>query len=127
MILIQHPNSSITEDDHATKKFVPVATTLNITNTVNNLNPNVGSNVVFTITVNNPSTNPYTATNTAVTASLPAGLTYVSYFSTLGTYNGSSGLWTIGNLVNGASATIKFTAKVISSKSAFIFGNRIFQ
>ncbi|MBK9209031.1 MAG: DUF11 domain-containing protein [Anaerolineales bacterium] len=66
---------------------------------MNNLNPNVGSNVVFTITVSNPSTSLSSASNVVVDALLPAGLTYVSYFSTLGTYNGSSGLWTIGNLV----------------------------
>ncbi len=73
-------NSSLSEDDDDTQKVYPLGTPLlNITNTVNNLNPNVGSNVVFTITVSNPSTSLSSATNVVVDALLPAGLTYVSY------------------------------------------------
>ena len=109
-------NSITTEDDYALQKATaPVATALNITNTVNNQNPNVGTNVVFTVTVNNPLTSLYSATNVQVAALLPLGLTYVSYSSTLGTYNGSSGMWTISSLAIGASATLNVTATVISS------------
>jgi len=117
------PGNSITEDDLAVAKIiVPVAPTLNITNAVNNSIPNVGTNVVFTITVINPITNPYTATNVGVAAAiLPPGLIYVSHAITAtpsipsSTYNSASGIWTIGTLANGASATLIVTAKVISS------------
>ncbi len=106
-------NNSTTEDDDDFKNVIPLGTPiLGITNTVNNPTPNVGSNVVFTITVNNPNT---AATGVAVTALLPAGLTYVSHSATLGTYVSASGIWTIGNLASGASATLNITARVTSS------------
>jgi uncharacterized repeat protein (TIGR01451 family) len=110
-------NSSITEDDDDSATVTPPTIAgLNITNTVNNPNPNVGTNVVFTITVNNPSASPYPATNVRVAALLPSGLTYVSYSSTSGTYNGISGNWTsISDLAIGASATLNVTARVVTS------------
>ncbi|MBC7879209.1 MAG: DUF11 domain-containing protein [Anaerolineales bacterium] len=107
-------NSSTTEDDDASVTVTPPGPilTLNITNVVNNPTPAIGSNVVFTITVNNPSTN---ATGVAVNALLPAGLTYVSHFTTTGAYVSGSGVWTIGNLAGGASATLNLTARVVTS------------
>lgn len=109
-------NGVTTEDDYALAKATTSgATTLNITNTVNNSNPNVGTNVVFTITVNNPSTNLYDATNVEVAALLPAGLNFISYSSSVGSYNSSSGIWTIGNFAINTSATLNITAKVITT------------
>lgn len=109
-------NGVTTEDDYALAKATTSgATTLNITNTVNNSNPTVGSNVVFTITVNNPSTNLYNATNVEVAALLPPGLNFISYSSSVGSYNNSSGVWTIGNLATNTSATLNVTARVTTS------------
>ena len=109
-------NGITTEDDYALAKATTSgATYLNITNSVNNSNPSVGSNVVFTITVNNISTNLYDATNVEVAALLPAGLTFISYSSSAGSYNSSSGVWTIGNLAINASAALYITARVTTS------------
>jgi len=109
-------NSVVTEDDYAVKKLeIPVASTLNITNTVNNPSPAVGTNIIFTIVVENPASSLSNATNVNVDAKLPTGLNYISYSSTSGTYNGSSGIWFIGDLNKNASATINITAKVITS------------
>ncbi|CAG1003558.1 hypothetical protein ANAEL_03163 [Anaerolineales bacterium] len=110
-------NGITTEDDFASAQVsTPGATTLNITNTVNNPNPSVGSNVVFTITVSNPSSNPDEATGVQVSAPipvLPAGLTYISYSASVGTYNGTN--WIIGNLAIGSSATLNVTARVVAT------------
>lgn len=97
------------DDDDSIKIGLPV---LDITNAVNNPIPNVGTNVVFTITVGNQ--NP-AATGVEVDALLPSGLRFVSYSSTSGTYDGSSGIWTIGGLANGANEVLNVTATVMSN------------
>jgi uncharacterized repeat protein (TIGR01451 family) len=100
-----------------TPTFTPTPTpfsSLIITNTVNNSSPRVGANVVFTIKVTNPSTT-LDATGVSVSAPLLAGLQYVSYSSTSGAYNGTSGVWSIGNLSASTSVTLIVTAKVVNS------------
>jgi gliding motility-associated-like protein/uncharacterized repeat protein (TIGR01451 family) len=79
---------------------------------VNNATPVIGSNVVFTITVTN--NGPSTATNVVATDQLPTGYTYVSDNSG-GAYNSTTGIWTIGNLNNGATASLQITATVNAS------------
>ncbi|HNM35895.1 MAG TPA: lamin tail domain-containing protein, partial [Anaerolineales bacterium] len=111
-------NGSNLEDDYASMLLnLPKISGLVITNTVNNSNPLVGTNVIFTIVVSNPTGNPYTATNVNVSALLPAGLTYVSHSATQGTYTSGSGsgIWTIGNVPVNSSVTLTVTAKVITS------------
>ncbi|MDP1546018.1 MAG: lamin tail domain-containing protein [Anaerolineales bacterium] len=109
-------NGSSTEDDYASTQVTPLKVAgLNITNTVNNSNPLVGTNVIFTIKVDNPVGNPYNATNVNVSALLPAGLTYVSSAATSGTYTSSIGSWFVGTIPIGSSATLTVTARVINS------------
>lgn len=81
-----------------------------VTKTVNNSTPLPGSNVVFTVTASN--NGPYNATNAAVADLLPAGYTFVSAVPSVGTYNSSTGVWNIGNLNDGTSATLVMTATV---------------
>ena len=93
--------------DDATSAPNPEAN-LGIEKTVDNLTPNVGAQVVFTLTATN--NGPGNATNVVVTDQLPSGYTYVSH--TIGSYVPATGLWTVGNLANGASATLTITATV---------------
>ncbi|NIM93901.1 MAG: DUF11 domain-containing protein, partial [Anaerolineales bacterium] len=83
---------------------------LSLTKTVDNATPNVGDNVVFTITVTNGG--PDIARNVAVTDLLPDGFTFVSYSATLGTYDATTGVWTVGTLFAGASRTLTIVATV---------------
>ena len=84
-----------------------------VTKTINNTTPLVGSNVIFTITArNNGASN---NNNVTVNDLLPSGYTYVSNTTSTGTYNSTTGVWTIGSLNNGASATLTITATVQSS------------
>ncbi len=82
---------------------------LAITKTVNNGTPDVGSNVVFTLTVTN--NGPGVVTAAEVTDQLPSGYTYVSD-NGAGSYTPASGIWAIGALANGATATLQIEATV---------------
>jgi uncharacterized repeat protein (TIGR01451 family) len=83
---------------------------LGVVKTVNNATPQVGSQIVFTITANNYG--PSTATGVSVNDLLPAGYLYVSNTATIGSYNSSTGIWTIGDMNVGASGTLTVTASV---------------
>ncbi|AZA78073.1 DUF11 domain-containing protein [Chryseobacterium sp. G0186] len=90
--------------------FTVQESNLNVTKTVNNASPATGNNVVFTVTA----TNTGASNNTGVVVNdlLPAGLTFVSATPSVGSYNSSTGVWTIGGLNAGASATLTVTATV---------------
>ncbi|MEC4003026.1 DUF11 domain-containing protein [Flavobacterium sp. SUN052] len=82
---------------------------LQITKTINNSSPKYGSQVIFTLTALNNGTGD--SVSTQVNDLLPTGYTYVSDNGG-GAYNSASGVWTIGNLANGASTSIQITASV---------------
>ena len=81
---------------------------LSVTQTADNVNP--GSTVTFTVRVRN--SGPVNATGVQVTDLLPAGLTFVSSTVTHGTYASATGLWDVGPLLNGATATLTIVANV---------------
>jgi uncharacterized repeat protein (TIGR01451 family) len=81
---------------------------LSLTKSVSNANPQLGTNVTFTVSVSNAS-GFSNATGVTVKDTLPSGLSYVSDNSG-GSYNSSTGIWTIGSLVSGASATLQIVA-----------------
>ena len=95
--------------------YVPSAD-LVLTKTVDKTKPVVKDTVIFTLIVNNHG--PDTAVDVTVTDKLPAGLTYVSSSANYGTYNPSTGIWSIGNLPNGATAIL--TIKAVVEKSGQI-------
>ncbi|MCZ3367058.1 beta strand repeat-containing protein [Methanobacterium veterum] len=76
-----------------------------ITKTASNSSPNVGQQFNYTITVKNNGSG--TANNVQVTDVIPAGLTFNSYTASQGTYNSATGIWTVGTLASGASATLQ--------------------
>jgi uncharacterized repeat protein (TIGR01451 family) len=83
---------------------------LSLTKVVDNHTPDIGSNVDFTVTVSNGG--PDGATGLEVTDLLPTGYTYISDTPSVGTYNSGTGVWDVGNLANGANATLTITATV---------------
>ncbi len=115
-------NGITTEDDYGsitiTKDSLNKAD-LSLTKSIDNNSPKYGENVTFTLTVNNAG--PASATGVIVKDLLPTGLTFISYGGD-GTYDDSTGLWTVGSsIANGSSATIQIVAKVetISATSNF--------
>ncbi len=81
---------------------------LNITNTANNSNLNVGDSGKFTVTVTN--NGPDAASNIQISDILPSGYT-ASYNA--GSY--SNNIWTINSLASGSSATLTFTGTITPS------------
>ena len=94
----------------------PSSTDVSILKTVDKPKPNIGDTVTFTTVVKN--NGPDTATGVVATDPLPAGLTFVSSTSTVGSYNASTSSWSIGGLLNGKQATTTITAIVNSGTAA---------
>ncbi|MBB6236584.1 putative repeat protein (TIGR01451 family), partial [Pedobacter sp. AK013] len=95
------------------------STDLQITKTVNKTNPTVGENVTFTITATN--NGPSNATGVQVNDLLKSGYTFVS--ATPGTYNATTGVWTIGALNSTSSQTLSIVATVNANATAANYGN----
>lgn len=107
------PNNGVTtEDDYATATITPTnqSSDLSLTKTVNNTTPLVGSQVTFEVIVTN--NGPQNNTGVQVTDLLPNGYTYNSFTISTGTYNPATGIWNVGNLINGKSETLQLTATV---------------
>lgn len=88
-------------------------TDLQVVKSVDNNSPLVGDTVVYTLSAVNNST--IAATNVKVADRLPSGLTFVSASSV--NYSASTNIWSVGNLLAGASQSITVTATVNSSGS----------
>jgi uncharacterized repeat protein (TIGR01451 family) len=69
-----------------------------------------GDTVTYTITVTN--NGPIDATGIEVMDQLPTGVTYASDTPSQGTYTPGTGIWVVGNLANGANATLAITVSV---------------
>ncbi|TDP03209.1 PKD domain-containing protein [Flavobacterium sp. 245] len=110
------PNNGVsTEDDYASVATIPItqASNLSLTKTVNNATPLIGSAVTFEVIITN--NGPQNTAGVEVTDLLPSGYTFTSYTATKGTYNRTTGKWTIGSLINGDSQTLQITANVNSA------------
>ncbi|KIQ16499.1 hypothetical protein RT99_20760 [Flavobacterium sp. MEB061] len=107
-------NDPDTNSANNTATATPVVdTNLLVTKTASTGTHNVGDNVTFTITASN--SGPSNATGVKVTDTLPAGYTFVSATPSTGTWLAPD--WTIGNLANGANATLTIVAKVNATGS----------
>jgi large repetitive protein len=85
---------------------------LSVLKTVDNPTPNVGDLITFIVTLTD--VGPDDATNVELTDVLPAGLAFVTATPSQGTYDPSSGLWTVGTVSPGGSQTLSLTARVDS-------------
>lgn len=95
-------------------------TDLAVTKTVDDTTPKENSNITYTLSIAN--NGPINATNVSVTDILPPGVTYVSDD---GTYNSLTGVWTVGSLNNGASATLNIVASVNGGTNGATITNTI--
>ena len=81
-----------------------------VSKVVNNSTPNQGDMVAFTVTARN--FGPDSANNVQVTDLIPTGLTIKGTNASQGSYSGATGLWQVGILTNGGSATLQLSAQV---------------
>jgi uncharacterized repeat protein (TIGR01451 family) len=102
-------------NNQASVTATPQQADLALAKTVNDATPNVGETITYTVSLTN--NGPDAATNVLVTDLLPAGLVFVSATASLGTYNGTTGLWVVGTVANGAVATLQIQATVNSPNS----------
>jgi uncharacterized repeat protein (TIGR01451 family) len=96
--------------------IVATAADIAITKTVTNANPAVGTNVTFTVSAHNAGPNPTTALQ--VTDSLPSGVALVSATPSQGTYTAGTGIWDVGVLASGATATLQLLVTVTGTTPA---------
>ncbi|WP_049901895.1 DUF11 domain-containing protein [Halococcus agarilyticus] len=74
-----------------------------------------GDEVTFDVTVNNDGST--TATGVTVEDVLPEGLEFVSSSASQGSYDADSGIWTVGELAPGESATLQLTAELTTDEA----------
>lgn len=83
---------------------------LKIEKSVDNSSPKNNDVVTYTIKVTN--LGPNTAKDAVVTDLLPSGLVFQSANASQGSYNNTTGVWTVGDLNSGAYATLTISVKV---------------
>ncbi|MES2799253.1 MAG: ice-binding family protein [Bacteroidota bacterium] len=83
---------------------------LSVVKTASSMEPMMGEEITFTIAATN--NGPSAATGVSVTDLLQNGYSFVSSTTTQGTYDPATGVWTIGNMANGAIETMTITAIV---------------
>ena len=104
-----------TSNNTASATETPQIADLQLTKTVNDPTPTVDDTIIFTVTLTNNGTD--IATNVRVTDLLPSGLTFVSDNPSLGIYDSTTGLWTVGTVGPGVSQTLQIQATVVSPNS----------
>ncbi|MEU1944738.1 isopeptide-forming domain-containing fimbrial protein [Streptomyces sp. NPDC020125] len=104
---------------------VKPAADLTVTKAADATTVTVGQTVTYRITVHN--SGPNQATGVTVTDQLPDGLTFLSADGTPGSYDPATGLWTVGDLADGATAALVLRAKATETgritNTATVTGN----
>ena len=88
---------------------------LGVSKTVSNASPAEGDTITYTVTVLN--NGPSDATGVTIDDTLPGGLTFVSSAPSQGTYSSGLGVWTVGTIASGSTATLEITATVDAGTS----------
>lgn len=81
--------------------------------------PTYGTNFNYTLTASSAATSSATATGVTVSDLLPSGVTFVSASGT-GTYTSGTGVWSVGSLAAGGSASLTITATASGSVGTVI-------
>jgi uncharacterized repeat protein (TIGR01451 family) len=102
-----------TSDNTASDPFtVAPSADLSFSKTADTLTPTVGQNVTFTLVVSNAGPSP--ATGVSVLDTLAGGLTFVSA-SGVGSYEPTSGVWSVGDVAAGTTASLTLVATAAAS------------
>ncbi|MFN9405479.1 MAG: Calx-beta domain-containing protein [Dolichospermum sp.] len=95
--------------------IVPAAADLELIQSVNKLNPDIGEQVTFTLTLTNKGHG--SATGIQVKDILPPSLSFISALPEQGIYNQNTGIWDVGNIKDNLSRTLRIIAQVNLSGS----------
>jgi LPXTG-site transpeptidase (sortase) family protein len=103
----------VSGNDSASATVTGLSADISVVKTVNQATPLLGQNVTYTMVAHN--LGPSTAPGVQLRDLLPAGLTFVSYTATQGTYNPATGIWNVGTMVNGSTVTLAVVVTVKAS------------
>ncbi|WP_406696167.1 hypothetical protein V5E97_34780 [Singulisphaera sp. Ch08] len=103
------PNSA---NNSAAVVVTPRQADLAVTKTVDDPAPSVGDLITFTITVTD--NGPDDATGVQIGDLLPTGVTFLTATASQGTYDVVTGIWSVGDVANGTSQTLRISAWVTS-------------
>ncbi|MCC9643547.1 DUF11 domain-containing protein [Rhodopirellula sp. JC740] len=109
-------NGELAEDDQAEVSLQAEQIDLALFKTVDNATPRLGETLQYELVIRNDGLDD--ATGVIVQENLPAGLTFVNATASDGSFSGSSGLWTIGNLAASESATLTINVQVNNNVTA---------
>ena len=96
----------------ATAALAPQQADLALSKAVSDPAPNVGDTVTYTVTLTGNGPDP--ATGVQVSDLLPAGVSFVSAVPSRGTYDSTTGLWSVGTVTTPSSQTLVIRALVVS-------------
>jgi uncharacterized repeat protein (TIGR01451 family) len=102
--------AGVQHDVSASNPAACVNVDLAVSKGVDNPTPAEGATILYTVTALNSGPDP--ATSVQVNDVLPGGVVLTGAGATQGTYAGGTGVWAIGSLAGGASATLTLTATV---------------
>lgn len=102
-------------NDSASATVTGQAADIAITKTVDLSTPTVGQDVTYTLVTHN--FGPSTATGVQLRDVLPAGVTFVSYTATQGSYDQASGIWNVSTMVNGSTMSLSLVATITATGS----------
>ncbi|HNW87911.1 MAG TPA: hypothetical protein PKJ47_13360, partial [Candidatus Limiplasma sp.] len=97
-------NNNVTATDTETATTEPPSPELSITKTTAQTEVRAGEDIAYVITVTNSGL--ADATGVKVTENLPTNATFKSAATASGSYNSGTGLWDLGNLAVGGTATL---------------------
>ena len=106
------PDPNPSDDVSTAPTTVQPVADVGLSKTVSNPSPFVTQPTTFTVTATNAG--PSTATSVVVTDVLPANLGFASAAPSQGAYVPGTGVWTVGTLASGASATLGITAVALT-------------
>ncbi len=92
---------------------------LSLSKSVDQATPSSGAGVTYTLEVSNSGSSTDSASSIRVLDLLPMGVAYTSH-SGAGTYDPGTGIWQVGTLAPGGSATLTISATVTASSGASI-------
>jgi uncharacterized repeat protein (TIGR01451 family) len=84
---------------------------LSMTKTVSNAAPASGNAISYTLSVTNSAASPAAAASVTVLDQLPLGVSFVSATG-FGSYNSSTGVWTVGSIPSGTTRTLTINVTV---------------
>ena len=95
---------------------------LSLAKSVSSAAPATGSSISYTLAVTNASGSPATATGVTVLDTLPAGFSFTSATG-FGSYNSTTGVWTVGSVPPGATRTLTISGTVNATSGATILNS----